>query len=78
MIHSVAFTLGYLLMILGGMAVSALLILAVAWLVNLAARSAWANIRNLYSITVITYWLDRLEREGWRTFERARSKKDTP
>lgn len=39
MIHSVAFALGYLLMILSGMAVGALLILAVTGLVN---RAVWA------------------------------------
>ena len=39
MIHSVAFTLGYLLMILCGMAIGALLILAVAKLIN---RAMWA------------------------------------
>ena len=41
-----------------------------------ASRAAWINIRNVYSITVITYWLKRLEREGWRTFDRARTKHD--
>ncbi len=39
MIHSVAFTLGYLLMILGGMAGGAVLILTVTKLVN---RATWA------------------------------------
>ena len=29
------------------------------------------NLRGIYSMTVIRYWLKRLEKEGYHTFERA-------
>ena len=31
----------------------------------------YKRFRRIYSITVVHYWLERLEREGLRTFERA-------
>lgn len=59
-----------------GMGVCLLILGVLCYLAVSAGKVLWANLRNIYSITVITYWLQRLEREGWRTFERARSKHD--
>lgn len=45
-----------------------------AWLVaGYLARSVYFRLKRVYSLTVIWYWLDRLEREGTHTFEKARA-----
>lgn len=59
-----------------GMGVCLLILGGLSYVTWRTAKAVWANLRNIYSITVVTYWLQRLEREGWRTFERARTKQD--
>ncbi len=34
-------------------------------------RLVWRNLRRCYHLTVLAYWLRRLERGGWRVFQRA-------
>lgn len=47
--------------------------LGVLWIATgYMGKFVWDRITRIYSLTVITYWLDRLEREGLRTFEKAR------
>ena len=31
----------------------------------------WRRVTRVYHITVIDYWLDRLEKGGWREFQKA-------
>lgn len=31
----------------------------------------WRRVTRVYHITVINYWLDRLEKGGWREFQKA-------
>ena len=48
-------------------------ILGALWFATwLLAKPLWSRLTRIYSMTVIVYWLDRLEREGLRTFEKAR------
>lgn len=57
------------------------LILGALWVATgYLGKEVYNRIKRIYSISVIWYWLDRLEKEGVRTFERARkeSLKETP
>jgi hypothetical protein len=45
---------------------------ALYFLTWLLGKEVWGRITRIYSFTVIIYWLDRLEKEGHHTFERAR------
>lgn len=55
-----------------GLIVSTVLLLPAYWLSLEAWRQVWRRINSIYSMTVVTYWLRRLEKEGLATFERAR------
>ncbi len=47
--------------------------LAALWLITwYFGQEVWRRATRIYSLTVIYYWLDRLEKEGTHTFERAR------
>lgn len=49
----------------------------VAWLVcGLIGRKLFSRLRRIYHLTVISYWLNRLEKEGGRTFQRPDSPGD--
>lgn len=41
-------------------------LLTVGW-----GRWMFSRLRRCYHMTVIAYWLDRLERGGWRVFQKA-------
>lgn len=43
-----------------------LTLLTIGW-----GRKVWSDLRRCYHLTVISYWLDRLERGGWRVFQKA-------
>lgn len=45
---------------------------------GLIGEKLFKDLRRVYSLTVITYWLARLEREGTHTFERARKEVSPP
>ena len=34
-------------------------------------KRVWRRLRLVYHLTVIDYWLDRLEKGGWREFQKA-------
>ena len=54
-----------------GLATTALLI-AIGWaLTFLAGRRLWQRLIRIYHFTVILYWLERLEKGGWREFQKA-------
>lgn len=52
--------------------VLSLLLGAALWLVGIFGNKLFNDLRRIYSLTVISYWLKRLEREGTHTFERAK------
>lgn len=50
-----------------------LFLLGVAlYLVGILGKKLFNDLRRIYSLAVISYWLKRLEREGSHTFERAK------
>ncbi len=55
-----------------GLAVSTALLIPLYWISLAGWRIVWRRARSIYSITVVQYWLQRLESEGLATFERAR------
>ena len=47
-------------------------LLGLGWYLTLiAGRLLWKRLVRVYHLTVILYWLDRLEKVGWRTFQKA-------
>ena len=47
-------------------------ILAIGWGATwLVGKSLWKRLIRIYHFTVIIYWLDRLEKGGWREFKKA-------
>ena len=48
------------------------LILGALWVATgYLGKEVYDRIKRVYSLTVVWYWLDRLEKEGLRTFEKA-------
>lgn len=56
-------------LLLASIAVTAAL-LFVAWMNKVLAVQVFNQLRRHYHYTVLSYWLDRLEKEGKRTFQR--------
>ena len=47
-------------------------LLGLGWYLTLiAGRLLWKRLVRVYHLTVILYWLDRIEKVGWRTFQKA-------
>ncbi len=47
-------------------------ILAIGWGTTwVVGRLLWKQLTRIYHITVIGYWLERLEKGGWREFQKA-------
>ena len=47
-------------------------LLGLGWYLTLiAGKLLWRRLVRVYHFTVILYWLDRLEKSGWRTFQKA-------
>ena len=47
-------------------------LLGLGWYLTLIAGGLlWKRLVRVYHFTVILYWLDRLEKAGWRTFQKA-------
>lgn len=44
---------------------------AVWWVAGFLGASVYSRLRRVYSLTVIWYWLNRLEKEGTHVFEKA-------
>ena len=67
-----AASLGYL--VAGVLALVALIALLglLIWVAGLVGAKLFRDLRRVYCLSVITYWLKRLEREGYHTFQRAR------
>lgn len=52
--------------------VLALLLLGVAWwFTGILGAEVFKRVRRIYHLRVIGYWLDKLEKEGPRVFEKA-------
>lgn len=46
------------------------------WYLTLIAwRLLWKRLVRVYHLTVILYWLDRIEKVGWRTFLKSRARR---
>ena len=54
-----------------GLLVTNAVLVALWWVTAIVGAVMWKRITRIYSMTVIIYWLDRLEKEGMHTFERA-------
>lgn len=54
-----------------GWAILAILLGVALYITNLIGRHLFRRIRRVYHISVMWYWLDRLDREGKRTFQKA-------
>lgn len=47
-------------------------ILAIGWGATwVVGRLLWKRLTRIYHFTVILYWLERLEKGGWREFQKA-------
>ena len=47
-------------------------ILAIGWGTTwVVGRLLWKRLTRIYHFTVILYWLERLEKGGWREFQKA-------
>lgn len=47
-------------------------ILAIGWVTTwVVGRLLWKRLARIYHFTVILYWLGRLEKGGWREFQKA-------
>ncbi len=55
-----------------GIAVSTAVLIPLYWISLESWRLVWRRITSIYSMTVVQYWLQRLEKEGLATFERAK------
>jgi hypothetical protein len=65
--EQVAQFLGFWVMALAGVSV----VLSVTWIVaGEFGERVFNRLRRIYHLRLISYWLDRLEREGKRTFQR--------
>lgn len=60
-----------LAMISGGLLIFFTVIATLSYCSGLAVRALYKNLRKVYSMTVVHYWLDRLEEGGVRVFEKA-------
>lgn len=72
MSETIIYNLGVWAAICAGFAllvvVQSLLFVAVGWLGN----GIWKRVTRAYDLHVVWYWLNRLEKEGAHTFEKAR------
>jgi hypothetical protein len=57
-----------------GLIVSGLLLCAGYYLLGMLGAATYGRLRRVYQLSVISYWLQRLEREGVRCFPKARDK----
>lgn len=72
MIHDrMAYGIGELwMMIAGALSMIAVGVLVIA-LAGMVGSHLFRNLRRVYCLSVIAYWLPRLEKEGYRVFARA-------
>ena len=54
-----------------GLTVAAALIGLGWFLTFIVGKQLWKRLVRVYHFTVILYWLDRLEKGGWREFQKA-------
>lgn len=55
-----------------GMIIAGLLLIVISWVVGCAGRELYRRITRVYHLAVVWYWLDKLESDGLRIFEKAR------
>lgn len=70
-----ALVIGSIVMVVLGLLGAVAALIAVWCIAGIVGQATFKRLRRVYHITVIGYWLDRLEREGTHTFQKA--KKDT-
>lgn len=58
-----------------GLIVSWLILIPLYLATIFAGRSVWKRLRRIYHMSVLSYWLVRLEEEGTHVFERASAEK---
>jgi hypothetical protein len=61
-----------------GLACSIAALAALWWMTALWGKEVWRRLRRSYHLTVILYWLDRLEKGGTRVFQKAEQEDRTP
>lgn len=63
--------LGMGVMVLGASVLLLVALGATWWLTGLLGNAVYKRLRRTYHLTVIGYWLDRLEKGGMREFQKA-------
>jgi hypothetical protein len=58
-------------MVAAGFLSAALLLAAGGWLTGIAGAWVFMRVKRTYHLTVIWYWLDRLEKEGTHCFTKS-------
>ena len=71
MINQYALWIGRGVMVGAGGLVALAFLLAAWWLTGLLGADVFKRLRRIYSLQVIGYWLDRLEKQGQRIFREA-------
>lgn len=71
MMETSVLILGAITMAAGGFALALALLGLCSWGVGLALSQLFTRMRRTYHLAVIYYWLDRLEKGGWRVFQKA-------
>lgn len=73
MTNEVFNNLGIWVGIIGACAVLAIVQGLLILLIGVFGKSIWKKLTRLYALHVVWYWLNRLEKEGTHTFEKARA-----
>ena len=68
---SLATVLGYGLMVCASGIAMVMALMFVFWCLRFAGERTFKRLLRVYHLSVITYWLDRLEKEGQRCFQKA-------
>lgn len=54
-----------------GVLVASAFLLGLIYLSSIVGREVWRRLRRIYHISVMKYWLERLETEGTHVFKKA-------
>ena len=66
-----ALAIGAITMVVFGFLGAIAALYLVAWAARIVGHETFKSLRRVYHLTVIGYWLDRLEREGTHVFKKA-------
>ena len=66
-----ALAIGAITMVVFGFLGAIAALCLVAWGAGIVGHKTFKSLRRVYHLTVIGYWLDRLEREGTHVFKKA-------